>query len=48
MFGHAQTRKYQLGCTEVVRGTSNAWAEVMLDPEQHVRPRFLILWKFKL
>ena len=36
----AQTRKYQLGRTEVIRSASNenkAWAEAMLDPEQQVR-----------
>ena len=35
----AQTRKYQLGRTEVIRGASNeskAWAEVMLDPRETV------------
>jgi len=33
----AQTRKYQLGRTEVIRSASNEskeWAEAMLDPEQ--------------
>ena len=42
----AQTRKYQLGRTEVIRSASKeskAWAEAMLDPEQQVRTRFLIL-----
>ena len=36
----AQTRKYQLGRTEVIRSASEQskiWAEAMLDPEQHVR-----------
>lgn len=36
----AQTRKYQLGRTEVIRSASNeskAWAEAMLDPHQTVR-----------
>jgi hypothetical protein len=35
----AQTRKYQLGRTEVIRSASNEskeWAEAMLDPEQTV------------
>lgn len=35
----AQTRKYQLGRTEVIRSASNeskAWAEAMLDPTQTV------------
>ena len=35
----AQTRKYQLGRTEVIRSASNeskAWAEAMLDPSQTV------------
>ena len=35
----AQTRKYQLGRTEVIRSASNeskAWAEPMLDPTQTV------------
>ena len=33
----AQTRKYQLGRTEVIRSASKeskAWAEAMLDPKQ--------------
>ena len=33
----AQTRKYQLGRTEVIRSASNeskAWAEAMLDPHE--------------
>lgn len=37
----AQTRKFQLGRTEVIRSASNEskkWAESMLDPEQSVRP----------
>ena len=37
----AQTRKFQLGRTEVIRSASNeskAWAEAMLDPHQQVRP----------
>lgn len=37
----AQTRKYQLGRTEVIRAASNeskAWAEAMLNPETSVRP----------
>ena len=37
----AQTRKYQLGRTEVIRSASKeskAWAEAMLDPKQQVRP----------
>lgn len=36
----AQTRKYQLGRTEVIRSASNeskAWADAMLDPTQTVR-----------
>lgn len=36
----AQTRKYQLGRTEVIRSASNeskAWAEAMLDPTVTVR-----------
>ena len=36
----AQTRKYQLGRTEIIRSASNetkAWAEAMLDPEETVR-----------
>ena len=39
----AQTRKYQLGRTEVIRSASNeskAWAEAMLDPTQTVRLAF--------
>jgi carnitine O-acetyltransferase len=39
----AQTRKFQLGRTEVIRSASNeskAWAEAMLDPEL-VCPRLL-------
>ena len=47
----AQTRKYQLGRTEVIRSASmesKAWAEAMLDPNEGVRLRFLNLWKFKL
>ena len=42
----AQTRKYQLGRTEVIRSASNeskAWAEGMLDPGNRVRPRSLFL-----
>ncbi|KAI0685797.1 acyltransferase ChoActase/COT/CPT [Cerioporus squamosus] len=38
----AQTRKYQLGRTEVIRSASKeskAWAEAMLDPAQTVSPR---------
>jgi carnitine O-acetyltransferase len=38
----AQTRKYQLGRTEVIRSASKeskAWVEAMHDPEQ-VRPCF--------
>jgi carnitine O-acetyltransferase len=41
----AQTRKYQLGRTEVIRSVSNeskAWVEEMIKPETGVRPRFLI------
>ncbi len=37
----AQTRKYQLGRTEVIRSASKeskAWAEAMLDPAQTVSP----------
>ena len=37
----AQTRKYQLGRTEVIRAASNeskAWAEAMLNPDTPVRP----------
>lgn len=37
----AQTRKYQLGRTEVIRAASNeskAWAEAMLNPQTSVRP----------
>ena len=41
----AQTRKYQLGRTEVIRSASNeskAWAEAMLDSKQpRVSPLFL-------
>ena len=36
----AQTRKFQLGRTEVIRSASNeskAWAEAMLDPAETVR-----------
>ena len=47
----AQTRKYQLGRTEVIRSASEeskAWAEAMLDPEEEVRRRFQNPWKFKL
>jgi carnitine O-acetyltransferase len=39
----AQTRKYQLGRTEVIRSASNetkAWAEAMLDPDQTVSVPF--------
>ena len=40
----AQTRKYQLGRTEVIRSASNeskAWAEAMLDSKQpRVSPLF--------
>lgn len=35
----AQTRKYKLGRTEVIRSASSenkAWAEAMLDPEETV------------
>ena len=35
----AQTRKYQLGRTEVIRSASNeskAWAEAMLNPDETV------------
>lgn len=35
----AQTRKYQLGRTEVIRSASNetkAWAEAMSDPKENV------------
>ena len=42
----AQTRKYQLGRTEVIRSASNeskAWAEAMLDPTQTVRRFFLAI-----
>lgn len=37
----AQTRKYQLGRTEVIRAASNeskAWAEAMLNPDSPVSP----------
>ena len=37
----AQTRKFQLGRTEVIRSASNesgAWARAMLDPTVTVRP----------
>jgi hypothetical protein len=37
----AQTRKFQLGRTEVIRSASNesgAWARAMLDPKVTVRP----------
>ena len=50
----AQTRKYQLGRTEVIRTVSNeskAWVEEMIKPEALVRPLFLYIynaWKFKL
>lgn len=39
----AQTRKYQLGRTEVIRSASNeskAWTEAMVSPDIQVRPRF--------
>lgn len=39
----AQTRKYQLGRTEVIRSASNeskAWTEAMADPKQTVRTIF--------
>ena len=42
----AQTRKYQLGRTEVIRAASNeskAWAEAMLDPAQTVSSSFLVV-----
>jgi hypothetical protein len=45
----AQTRKYQLGRTEVIRSASNeskAWAEEMLDPRKGVRARFIYLLLF--
>lgn len=41
----AQTRKYQLGRTEVIRAASNeskAWAESMLDPSASVSPMFFL------
>ena len=47
----AQTRKYQLGRTEVIRSVSNeskAWVEAMLDPKRKVGPLFFNAWKFKL
>ena len=50
----AQTRKYQLGRTEVIRTVSNeskAWVEEMIKPEALVRPLFFYIynpWKFKL
>jgi len=40
----AQTRKYQMGRTEVIRSASNeskAWAEAMLDPQVTVRSFFI-------
>ena len=40
----AQTRKFQLGRTEVIRSASNesgAWARAMLDPTVTVRPTTL-------
>lgn len=46
----AQTRKFQLGRTEVIRSASNeskAWAEAMLDPHQQVRPSSF-LKKFRI
>lgn len=39
----AQTRKYQLGRTEVIRSASKeskAWVEAMFDTKPRVRPRF--------
>ena len=39
----AQTRKFQLGRTEVIRSASKEskeWVEAMLDPKVPVRPRF--------
>ena len=42
----AQTRKYQLGRTEVIRSASKqskAWVRAMVDPEQQVRPRFFLI-----
>jgi carnitine O-acetyltransferase len=42
----AQTRKFQLGRTEVIRSASNEtkkWAEAMLDPNQTVSQRCLHL-----
>ena len=41
----AQTRKYQLGRTEVIRSASNeskAWAEAMMNPEETVSVMHLI------
>lgn len=41
----AQTRKYQLGRTEVIRSASNetkAWAEAMLNPEQTVSIYYMV------
>lgn len=47
----AQTRKYQLGRTEVIRSASNetkAWAEAMLDPDQTVSIGYLLLRSLNL
>ena len=43
----AQTRKYQMGRTEVIRSASNeskTWAEAMLDPQITVRVYFQCCW----
>lgn len=45
----AQTRKFQLGRTEVIRAASNEtkkWAEAMLDPNQTVGPLRALCWHF--
>ena len=42
-----QTRKYQLGRTEVIRSASNeskAWAEAMLNPDATVRGLSGVRW----
>lgn len=46
-----QTRKYQLGRTEVIRSASSeskAWAEAMLNPEESVGVRADIAYHFPI
>lgn len=43
----AQTRKFQLGRTEVIRSSSSEakkWVEAMLDPSQSVRYGVVQAW----